>query len=153
MPPRALLLANRIHALSSEGRFASSKAVATSLLTLALSASPLPRTSGESAIVDEARLQLQANRDLRLSRANLAALTGAVPTNLGNWFRACQGQPIYRYQLALRLGSALGYLHGCDSIYSVGVAHGFANQSHFSARFRAHFGIGPSECRQFLSSF
>ena len=59
-----------------------------------------------------------------------------------------------RYYLELRLHHArLLLMRGALSILAVALSAGFASASHFSRRYREHFGHSPREERAFASSF
>jgi AraC-like DNA-binding protein len=62
------------------------------------------------------------------------------------------GETIGRYLLRLRLAIAIQRLaDGEDDLMKLACDLGFAHHSHFSARFRAVFGLSPSELRRRLT--
>jgi AraC family transcriptional regulator len=72
---------------------------------------------------------------------------------LARQFRAATDETISRYILRLRLALALERLaEGEDDIAALAVSLGFSHHSHFSARFRAAFGMTPSEAREVLTN-
>src|SRR5919108_261399 len=70
------------------------------------------------------------------------------PPPLARRFRSATGESISRYLLRLRLGLALDRLAAGDrDLGALADELGFANHSHFTARFRSTFGITPSAFR------
>jgi AraC-like DNA-binding protein len=75
------------------------------------------------------------------------------PWHLARLFRTVTGESISRYLLRLRLGVALDRLAGGErDLAALSLELGFAHHSHFSARFRAMFGVTPSVFRSSLSA-
>jgi AraC-like DNA-binding protein len=75
------------------------------------------------------------------------------PAHLARRFRSATGESISRYLLRLRLGLALDRLAAGDrDLGALADELGFANHSHFTARFRSTFGITPSAFRSSLST-
>jgi len=74
------------------------------------------------------------------------------PFYLTRQFRAITGESIARYLLRLRLALALDYLaQGETDLARLAVELGFANHSHFSARFKSVFGRTPTAVRNTLT--
>jgi AraC family transcriptional regulator len=87
-------------------------------------------------------------------RWNLDAIARQVfvsPAHLARRFRAVTGESIARYLLRLRLGLALDRLAGGErDLAALAADLGFSSHSHFTARFRATFGVTPSAFRRSL---
>jgi AraC family transcriptional regulator len=83
---------------------------------------------------------------------NLGAVARAVqcsPFHLARQFRAHTGETVARYLLRLRLGLAVERLAGGErNLAALALETGFANHSHFSARFGSVFGMTPSAARR-----
>ena len=152
MPLEALLLANRIHVLSSFGERSASTEAAIELVSMALSAQLLPRFSKSSPIVDRLKIQLNETFHQRTSLTELAAHVGKSPSLLTQMFTRSQDLSFYQYQLKIRLSAALAGLFGRHSITEVAYDVGFSSHSHFSVQFRRAFGMSPSKCRLYLAS-
>lgn len=79
----------------------------------------------------------------------LAHLANVSPYHLAHTFREEVGASVYRYLLRARLAKALEIVldAGMD-LSAIALETGFASHSHFTARFRALFGLTPSELRR-----
>lgn len=151
-PLEALLLANRIHVMSSFGETNACMEAATRLIAIALSAPILPRISRCSPIVERLKIQLNESFHQRSSLANLSAQVGRSPSLLTQMFTRSQDMSFYQYQLKIRLSAALAGLFGRHNITEVAYDVGFSSHSHFSVQFRRAFGMSPSQCRLYLAS-
>lgn len=151
-PLKALLLANRIHVLSSFGEYAATVNAATELVAMALAAPLLPRISRSSPIVDLLKVQLNETFHQRSSLTELSAQVGKSPSLLTQMFTRSQDLSFYQYQLKIRLSAALAGLFGRHNITEVAYDVGFSSHSHFSVQFRRAFGMSPSQCRLYLAS-
>ena len=81
----------------------------------------------------------------RLRVDDLARELDIHPVHLTRTFRAHHGVPISEYIRALRLEwAAVRLAIGEDSIASVALRAGFADQSHFTRMFRRHFHTTPA---------
>jgi AraC family transcriptional regulator len=112
------------------------------------------------------RLGPAARRRVEDVRALLAARPGAAwrldsvaravhcsPFHLARQFRAATGETIARYLLRLRLAAALERLAaGETELARLAADVGFAHHSHLSARFRAAYGVTPSEARKMVTA-
>jgi AraC-like DNA-binding protein len=89
------------------------------------------------------------------TRWDLRALASAVhcsPFHLTRQFRALTGETVSGYLVRLRLALALARLaEGETRLAGLALDLGFAHHSHFSARFRAVFGLTPSAARETLA--
>lgn len=83
----------------------------------------------------------------------LADLACVSACHLAHTFREEVGTSVYRYVVRSRLASALDAVLDDDTdLSTIALDAGFASHSHFTARFRALFGLAPVELRQGLSS-
>jgi AraC family transcriptional regulator len=81
--------------------------------------------------------------------AELASLACISPSHLAHVFRDRIGTSVYHYVLRTRLAASLSpVLDTCEDLTQVALSSGFASHSHFTARFRAHFGRTPSALRR-----
>ncbi len=107
-----------------------------------------PRTTGQSArTVHRAKDYLHANFKANPSLQNIASAAGVSALYLTDLFRRSQGKPLYAYQLHLRLAVALNLLPSCEDITGLALDLGFSSHSHFTLRFREHYGLTPSAVR------
>lgn len=81
------------------------------------------------------------------SLEDLAALAGVSVYHLCRTFRARTGLTVHRYRNRLRLRAALARLAGPVDLTELALDLGFSSHSHFTAAFRAEFGIPPSRVR------
>lgn len=80
---------------------------------------------------------------------DLAGLACLSPGHLAHVFREEVGEPVYSYVLRSRLASTLdAVLDAGADLSAVALQAGFASHSHFTARFRALFGLTPSALRR-----
>jgi AraC-like DNA-binding protein len=83
----------------------------------------------------------------------LADLAYVSPYHLAHIFRAQVGVSVYRYVLRSRLAKALDAVLDDDTdLTAIAFETGFSSHSHFTARFRALFGLTPIELRRGASS-
>jgi AraC family transcriptional regulator len=81
--------------------------------------------------------------------AALAELAGMTPFHLAHVFRREVAESVYRYVLRARLARALEAVLGGDGgLTEIALDAGFTSHSHFTARFRALFGVTPHELRR-----
>lgn len=79
----------------------------------------------------------------------LADLAYVSPYHLAHIFRAEVGLSVYRYVLRSRLAKALDAVLDDDTdLTAIAFETGFSSHSHFTARFRALFGLTPIELRR-----
>jgi AraC family transcriptional regulator len=92
-------------------------------------------------------IALQPERKWRLGE--LAEIAGLSQWHLAHVFRAEVGESVYGYVLRARLAKALdAVLDGDSDLSAIALELGFSSHSHFTARFRALFGVAPAELRQ-----
>lgn len=113
-----------------------------------LNGSPRRTSSHAPRIVDLAKQILHA-RELRpVGLDEIAKQIGVSPVYLTQTFTRSEGVPLYRYQLRLRLSHALVELPSCHDITGLALDLGFSSHSHFTAAFKAAFGVTPSDVRR-----
>jgi AraC-like DNA-binding protein len=154
----ALWLGTR--ALGDSGRVGPLAAQEAALLLLATVGGAFAETAASGVRVGPAqRVRVEQVRALLASaptaRWELGAVARAVhcsPFHLARQFRAVTGESISGYLLRLRLGLALERLaEGERALAPLALELGFSHHSHFSARFRAAFGLTPAAARDALS--
>ncbi len=97
---------------------------------------------------------MEENLDEPLSLGEIARRANLSVRQLERLFKQRLVCPPSRYYLELRLHHArLLLMRGASSILAIALAAGFASASHFSRRYREHFGHSPREERGFASTF
>lgn len=92
---------------------------------------------------------IEAHLDRPLSLTMLAELARMSVDHFVRAFRAATGKTPHRFVLDQRLGHASAMLKsGRASIAEVARACGFRSAAHFSVKFRARFGVTPSQYRR-----
>jgi AraC family transcriptional regulator len=94
---------------------------------------------------------IDANLAADISLHALADLAALSVEHFLRSFRAATGKTPYQYVLEQRLDKAVLLLKtNAAPVSAIAPECGFKNPSHFSVRFRAHFGISPSQFRRGL---
>lgn len=113
------------------------------------------RVGGDSVsyrerVVAEALHVMQANYfDPKLKVGAIAESVGVSASHLTRLFNEVTGKSMYRSLQDLRLKRAAALLESSDrSIKEIAALTGWSNQLYFSAAFRRHYGIPPSEYRK-----
>jgi len=159
--PRAQLQAGLLTAMLAggslselEGEEAALTLVSELAPSLNVAASPHPRVGAAAGRrVQEVRTLLAADPAAGWRLEGLARAVHCSPFHLARQFRAVTGETVARYLLRLRLASALHRLaSGETALARLAVDLGFAHHSHFTARFRATFGVTPSEARTIVTA-
>ena len=122
-------------------------------LSLTLVARALgPRTTREPGatrsrrrLVDRVKVLLASDLSRRWTLAGIAREIGGSPVYLTQVFQQVEGLPLYRYHLRLRLARALDLIAERDDLSDLAHDLGFSSHSHFSAAFRQHYGVTPSQ--------
>lgn len=83
----------------------------------------------------------------KLRVSDVASEVGVHPVHLSRIFRRHYGSPIGSYLRALRLDWAAERLLGDESLATIALEAGFADQSHFTNTFRRHMGVTPGQYR------
>ncbi len=124
----------------------------TALALLARVVGPAPRLVGgslrQARLVDDVKGLLVACYDRRVTVSEIARAVGCSPFHMSRVFRAATGYTVHRYLTELRLRAGLErLLAGADDVTTLALDLGFSSHSHFTAAFRATFGITPSQAR------
>jgi AraC family transcriptional regulator len=102
--------------------------------------------------VEEVRALLASQPTEPWHLESIARAAYCSPFHLSRQFRAIAGESITRYLLRLRLALALDRLaQGETNLASLAGELGFANHSHFSARFKSIFGVTPTAVQNKLT--
>jgi len=159
--PRGQLRASLLTAMLARGALSKLEAeeatlalVAELAASLNREANPRPRvTPAAGRRVQEVRALLAADPGADWRLAGVAHAVHCSPFHLARQFRAVTGETIARYLSRLRLACALQRVTaGETALARLAVELGFAHHSHFTARFRAAFGITPSEARRIVTA-
>jgi AraC-like DNA-binding protein len=102
----------------------------------------------EPAIVKQIRDYLRENYAENVSLTQLAQLVDRTPAHLVRVFSAEVGLPPHVYQTQVRIARAKNLLMQGYAIADVAQVTGFADQAHFSRKFKRLNGITPSIYRQ-----
>lgn len=85
--------------------------------------------------------------------AELSDIAGVSPYHLAHVFKREMGTSVYRYAVRQRLARALNAVLDSNlDLTSIALDTGFASHSHFTARFRAFFGLTPEALRRSAAS-
>lgn len=104
------------------------------------------RVTGGLAPAVRRRLEeyIRANLDQPLSIDDLAGVAGLSPFHFARAFKRATGEGPHAYVSRRRIEQAQALLRdGRTGLAETALACGFANQSHFTARFRAAVGLTP----------
>jgi AraC-like DNA-binding protein len=164
LPPRAMLARSLLWRCLTRGEAdpLCIEELAVTALAAALDAARLgstPRSAATSAWRNETRTvvrQIERVKEAisvapahRWTLAALAELAGMTPFHLAHVFRREVAESVYRYVLRARLARALeAVLDGDGGLTQIALDAGFTSHSHFTARFRALFGVTPRELRR-----
>jgi AraC-like DNA-binding protein len=107
---------------------------------------PLPRHLDVVAL-KRAREYLDIQKTRVVHSSELEAVTGLTRYDLARQFRVMCGTSPYRYLLMRRLDFAREQLAEGRSLVEVAIAVGFADQAHFTRKFKATFGVTPARYR------
>jgi AraC-like DNA-binding protein len=111
-----------------------------------------PATRRERAELAEAAKDLLLERiDHPLSLTGLADELHVSPFHLTRVFREHTGRTLTQYLHGLRLCAAIDRL-GEESLSRIAADLGYASPSHFTDRFRAAFGVPPSQLRNSMEA-
>jgi AraC family transcriptional regulator len=120
------------------------------LFTRVLSAAyqPKRRKRAQHERVEAAKSILAAAPQRKISLLELARAVELSPYHLCRLFRGSEGMSLTEYRHSLRLRLALGRLRdGAEDLSALAQDLGYSSHSHFTAVFRRHFGITPSQVR------
>lgn len=103
-------------------------------------------TRPPARVIERARAQLAARFAEPLSLVDVAREVGVSAAYLSRAFRAATGQTLHMFREQLRLRRSLDLLPDCLGDFTrVALDLGYSSHSHFSSRFRKHFGLTPLE--------
>lgn len=103
--------------------------------------------------VERARELIAADPAADLSLQDLADAAACSPFHLARRFRRATGIGLHAYRTRLRMAQALRRLaDGEEALIQLALDLGYASHSHFSAAFRACYGLSPSRARELLSA-
>ena len=102
--------------------------------------------------VQHVRAAIAAAPDASQPLRSLARGAGMTPFHLCRVFSRVFGETMTAYRLRLRLLASLERVRAGEPLVDVALAHGFSSHSHFSAAFRATFGLTPTTWRDRASS-
>lgn len=109
---------------------------------------PTPR---RRELADAARRLIAARFREPLTLSEIARELSASPFHLSRVFREVTGWTLHGYRDALRLAAALEAVRDSRAdLTSIALDLGYSSHSHFTAAFRARFGVPPSRARQLL---
>jgi AraC family transcriptional regulator len=120
------------------------------LLASALGAvRPLRSVDPRSAHVERVKEAISTEPGRKWTLAELAQVAGVSAYHLAHVFHREVGTSVYRYATRSRLAKALdAVLDSNSDLTSIALDAGFASHSHFTARFRAFFGMTPDALRR-----
>jgi AraC-like DNA-binding protein len=96
------------------------------------------------AVVERARAALAVQFASTVSLAELARQLDVSPAYLSRAFRAATGETLHAFREDLRLRRSLDLLPDARGDFTrVALELGYSSHSHFSSRFRRHFGMTP----------
>jgi AraC-like DNA-binding protein len=109
---------------------------------------------GRAGLTEDAKDLLVARLDRPLSLGELAGELHVSPFHLTRVFRECTGRTLTAYLHDLRLRAAVDRLDGDPAAPLARVAAdlGYCTPSHFTDRFRAAFGVPPSQLRNLMEA-
>jgi len=110
---------------------------------------PLDRARPGSCYVERVKEAISTEPERKWTLAELAGLAGVSPFHLAHAFHRQVGTSVHRYATRSRLAQALGAVLDSNlDLTSIALDAGFASHSHFTARFRAFFGLTPDALRK-----
>lgn len=106
---------------------------------------PLPQLTGNLEVLKAGQQFLVDYLDQNISLQELASICGLSPYHFLRTFRNHFGLPPHAYQLQQRINRAKRLLHSNMPIIEVATKVGFADQSHFTRKFKASVGATPRQ--------
>jgi AraC-like DNA-binding protein len=107
-----------------------------------------PASPATRRLIRRAKEFVEAHATEPLRLGDVAYAVGASPAYLTDVFRRCEGLPLHRYAVQLRLSRALVELPHAEDLTVLALDLGFSSHSHFTAAFRRAFDCTPSEFRE-----
>jgi AraC-like DNA-binding protein len=128
--------------------------VGIGLLDSALGAARrMRRAQGHSRHVRRVKEAISASPERKWTLGELSDLAGVSAYHLAHVFNREVGTSVYRYAVRQRLARALNAVLDSNlDLTSIALDTGFASHSHFTARFRAFFGLTPEALRRSAGS-
>jgi len=105
----------------------------------------LPHAGDERTAIRRIREYIEANYDQNISLAELAQLVSFSPFYIARVFKAQIGIPPHAYLESIRIRYAQRLLALGQPLAEVVRSTGFADQSHFTNRFRRFVGVTPAQ--------
>ena len=99
----------------------------------------------ERKAIAQGRDYIEAHCGRHISLSQLSGVVGLSPFHFARAFEKEVGLPPHAYLEAVRIRKARELLNGGDSIIDVGLQLGYADQSHFTNRFKRAMGITPGQ--------
>jgi AraC-like DNA-binding protein len=104
---------------------------------------PTREAGQERQAVRRVREYIEARFDRDVTLGELAEVAGLSPFHLARVFRAEVGLPPHAYLESVRVREAQRLIRGGQTLVEVAHGVGFADQSHFTHRFRRLVGVTP----------
>jgi AraC-like DNA-binding protein len=108
----------------------------------------LRRPARRDEAVSDAVRRLHADPAEGTDLAELAARAGLSPSRFLHRFKDATGVPFRRYRVWARMGAAVRSIVADGNLTDAAYKAGFSSSAHFSAAFRAMFGMPPSVLSQ-----
>jgi AraC-like DNA-binding protein len=121
--------------------------IALALLERVVGATPLAVTSRHRALADATRIWLAAHYTEHANLDTIAEAVGASTFHLARIFRRATGRSLHAHRTELRIRAAIERLADADDLATLALALGFSSHSHFTAAFKHHVGVAPSQAR------
>jgi AraC family transcriptional regulator len=119
------------------------------LLASALGAIGRQRIDPRSGRVERVKEAISTEPERKWTLGELAQVAGVSAFHLAHLFNREVGTSVYRYAIRSRLAKALdAVLDSTADLTAIALDTGFASHSHFTARFRAFFGMTPDALRR-----
>jgi AraC family transcriptional regulator len=107
------------------------------------------RTESKSRQVERVKEAISTSPERKWTLGELSGVAGVSPYHLAHVFSKEVGTSVYRYAVRLRLANALNAVLDSNlDLTSIALDAGFTSHSHFTARFRAFFGLTPDALRR-----
>jgi AraC-like DNA-binding protein len=142
------LIFNRADRLEVESGLYS--AAARIMLEYGAAGAPPDEPAPSEAALQKSRDYLQSNPVVDISLRELAGLSGLSPYYFVRAFRSQYGLPPHEFQLQQRIQLARQFLAQGKPIAEVAADTGFADQSHFTRKFKALVGATPGQYQRGL---
>jgi AraC family transcriptional regulator len=120
---------------------------ALALIERVVGAAPLAVTPPHRALADATRIWLAAHYTEAASLHAIARAVGASTFHLARIFRRATGRSLHAHRTELRIRAAIERLPDADDLATLAFELGFSSHSHFTATFKHHVGVAPSQAR------